>query len=130
MAALELCTTSSFQDADDEESAVCSYLLLLGMIVEREEDVHELRRRQLLQGGGGLTNGEALEFLASLQGLRLGSRYVRTMEEIESYKLGRRTRTKVHAFVYRNMKTMIVALSAIAAVVGIVGTLKSLKVVH
>ncbi|KAG2559305.1 uncharacterized protein LOC120685611 [Panicum virgatum] len=130
MAALELCSTSSFPDADDEESAVCSYLLLLGMIVDREEDVHELRRRRLLQGGGGLTNREALEFLARLQGLRLGSRYVRTMEEIESYKLEQRTRTKVHAFVYRNMKTMIVALSAIAAVVGIVGTLKSLKVVH
>ncbi|KAG2564134.1 UPF0481 protein At3g47200-like [Panicum virgatum] len=130
MAALELRTTPSFHDADDEDSAVCSYLLLLGMIVDREEDVHELRRRRILQGGGGLTNREALEFLASLQGLRLGSRYVRTMEEIESYKSERRTRTKVHAFVYRNLKTIVAAISAIAAVVGIAGTLKSLKVVH
>jgi hypothetical protein len=130
LAALELCTTSSFHDAEDEESAVCSYLHLLGMIVDREEDVHELRRRRLLQGGGGLTNREALEFLTSLQGLRLGSRYVRTMEEIENYKLKRRTRTKVHAFVYRNMKTIVAAMSAIGAVAGIVGTLKSLKVVH
>ena len=28
-------------------------------------------------------------------GMRLGSRYVRTMEEIENYKLERRVRTKV-----------------------------------
>ena len=62
--------------------------------------------------------------------MRLGSRYVRTMEEIESYKSERRTRTKVHAFVYRNLKTIVAAISAIAAVVGIAGTLKSLKVVH
>ncbi|TKW02525.1 hypothetical protein SEVIR_8G247500v4 [Setaria viridis] len=130
MAALELCTTSSFQDADDEESAVCSYLLLLGMIVEREEDVHELRRTRLLQGGGGLTNKEALDFLASLHGLRLGSRYVRTMEEIENYKVKRKTRTKAHSFVYRNRKTMLAVFSAVTAVVGIVGTLKSLKIVH
>ncbi|CAL5086441.1 unnamed protein product [Urochloa decumbens] len=130
MAALELCATPSFQDADDEDSAVCSYLLLLGMIVDREEDVHELRRRRILQGGGGLTNGEVLGFLTSLQGLRLGSRYVRTMEEIEDYKVNRKTRTILHAFLYRNIKTIVTVVSAVAAVVGIVGTLKSLKVVH
>ncbi|KAK1613681.1 hypothetical protein QYE76_019198 [Lolium multiflorum] len=39
MAALELCTTLNFQD---EDSAVCSYLLLFAMFVDREEDVHEL----------------------------------------------------------------------------------------
>ncbi|CAM0146933.1 unnamed protein product [Urochloa decumbens] len=117
-------------DADDEDSAVCSYLLLLGMIVDREEDVHELRRRRILQGGGGHHNKEALDFLTSLQGLRLGSRYVRTMEEIENYKVKRRTRTKVHAFVYRNMKTLVTVVSTVTAVVGIVGTLKSLKVIH
>ena len=83
------------------------------------------RRRAHQRGGAGVP-GE----VASLQGLRLGSRYVRTMEEIESYKLEQRTRTKVHAFVYRNMKTIVAAFSAIGAVAGIVGTLKSLKVVH
>ncbi|KAJ1255022.1 hypothetical protein BS78_K298100 [Paspalum vaginatum] len=129
MAALELCTTSSFQDAEDEASAVCSYLLLLAMLVAREEDVHELRKRRLLQGGGGLTNKEALEFLTSTsrQNLRLGSRYIRTMEEIEHYRVSRRTRTKVHAFVYRNFKAIIAVISATAALVGIIGTLKSLK---
>ncbi|KAF8645021.1 hypothetical protein HU200_066224 [Digitaria exilis] len=130
MAALELCMTPSFHDAEDEASAVCSYLLLLGMMVEREEDVHELRRRRLLQGGGGHTNKAALEFLTSLQGLRLGSRYVRTMEEIESYKVRRWMSTKVHAFVYKNMKTILTVVSSTAAVVGILGTLKSLKVIH
>ncbi|CAL4982643.1 unnamed protein product [Urochloa decumbens] len=119
----------NFRDADDEDSAVCSYLLLLGMIVDREEDVHELRRR-ILQGGGGHHNKEALDFLTSLQGLRLGSRYVRTMEEIENYKVKRRTRTKVHAFVYRNIKTIVTVVSTVTALVGIVGTLKSLKVIQ
>ncbi|CAO2142852.1 unnamed protein product [Urochloa humidicola] len=130
MAAFELCATPSFHDADDEDSAVCSYLLLLGMIIERDDDVHELRRRRILQGGGGLTNAEALRFLTSLQGLRLGSRYVRTMEEIENYKVKRRTRTKLHAFVYRNMKAIVTVVSGVTAVVGIFGTLKSLKIIH
>jgi hypothetical protein len=127
MAALELCVTSSFHDADDEASAVCSYLLLLGMLVDREEDVHELRARRVLQGGGGLSNTKALSFLTSVQGLRLGSRYVRIMEEIEDYKVNRRTRTKLHAFVYRNVKVIVAVISAIAALVSIIGTIRSLK---
>jgi hypothetical protein len=127
MAALELCVTSSFHEADDEASAVCSYLLLLGMLVDREEDVHELRAKRVLQGGGGLSNSKALGFLTSVQGLRLGSRYVRTMEEIEDYKVNRRTRTKLHAFVYRNVKVIVAVISAIAAFVSIVSTIRSLK---
>jgi hypothetical protein len=123
MAALELCTTPNFQDAEDEASAVCSYLLLFAMIVDRVEDVHELRRKHLLQGGGGLTNKEVLGFLTGLQGLRLGSRYVRTMEEIQNYRSKRRTRTKVHAFVYRYRRTIIVFFSAVGAIVSILGTL-------
>jgi len=127
MAALELCVTPSFHDAEDEASAVCSYLLLLGMLVDREEDVHELRARRVLQGGGGLTNREALRFLTSVQGLRLGSRYVRTMEEIEDYKVNRRTRTKLRAFVYRNVKVIVAVISVIAALASIIGTIRSLK---
>ncbi|CAN6363753.1 unnamed protein product [Urochloa humidicola] len=113
--------------AEDEDSAVCSYLLLLGMIVDREDVVHELRRRRILQGGGGLTNSEVLVFLTSL---RLGTRYVRTMKEIENYKVKRRTRTKLHAFVYMNRKAIVTVVSAVTAVLGIIGTLKSLKVLH
>ena len=118
--------TPSFHDAEDEASAVCSYLLLLGMLVDREEDVHELRARRVLQGRG-LTNREALRFLTSVQGLRLGSRYVRTMEEIEDYKVNRRTRTKLHAFVYRNVKVIVAVISVIAALASIIGTIRSLK---
>ncbi|XP_062182909.1 UPF0481 protein At3g47200-like [Phragmites australis] len=128
MAALELCTIPHFQDAEDEESAVCSYLLLLDMFVDRENDVHELRTKHLLQGGGGLTNKEALDFFASLPGLRLGSCYVRIMEEIEKYRVKRRMWITVHAFLYKNIRTIVMAISAIGALVAIFGTLRSLKV--
>lgn len=123
MAALELCTTPNFQAAEDEASAVCSYLLLFAMIVDRVEDVHELRRKHLLQGGGGLVNEEVLGFLTRLQGLRLGSRYVRTMEEIQNYKTDRKIRTKVHAFVYKYRRIIIVVFSTVGALVSILGTL-------
>jgi hypothetical protein len=129
MAALELCTTLSFPEAEDENSAVCSYLLLFAMFVDREEDVHELRTKHLLQGGGGgLTNSEALKFFTSLQGLRLGSCYVRIMREIEDYKAKRQVRIKVRAFVYKNMKTIVPVISAISALAGIIGSLVSLRV--
>jgi hypothetical protein len=120
-------TTLNFPSAEDEDSAVCSYLLF-AMFVDREEDVHELRTKHLLQGGGGLTNSEALSFFTSLQGLSLGSSYVRIMEEIEDYKAKRQVRIKVHAFVYKIMKTIVAVISAIGALVGIISTLASLKV--
>ncbi|KAJ1277058.1 hypothetical protein BS78_05G264800 [Paspalum vaginatum] len=127
MAALELCTTSDFYAAEDQESAVCSYLLLLAMLVDREEDVHELRIEHVLQGGVGLTNKEALDFFTSQQDLRVGSRYLRIMQEIENYRVTRRVQTRLHAFVYNNMKTLVAVFSAIGALVGIFGTLKGLK---
>ncbi|KAJ1277044.1 hypothetical protein BS78_05G263900 [Paspalum vaginatum] len=127
MAALELCTTADFYTAEDEDSAVCSYLLLLAMLVDREEDVHELRTKHVLQGGGGLTNKEALDFFTSLQDLRVGSRYLRSMQEIENYRVTRRVQTRLHAFVYKNMKTIVAVFSAVGALVGIFGTLKGLK---
>ncbi|RLM86447.1 hypothetical protein C2845_PM04G15450 [Panicum miliaceum] len=126
MAALELCTIESFSAAD-EDSAVCSYLLLLAMLAYREEDVHELRARGLLQGGGGLTNQEALAFFTSLLGLRLGSRYTGVMRQIESYKETRLTETRLHAFLYNHWKTIAAVGSAVAGVAGIIGTLASLK---
>jgi hypothetical protein len=105
MAAHELCTTPSFQDGEDEDSAVCSYILLLSMLVHREEDVQELRTRHLLHGGAGLINKDALDFLTRLQILPLrGLCYDRVMVEIEKYKVKRRIRTKVHAFLYKNKK--------------------------
>ncbi|KAJ1277016.1 hypothetical protein BS78_05G261800 [Paspalum vaginatum] len=127
MAALELCTTTDFYEAAEEESAVCSYLLLLAMLVDREEDVHELRTKRVLQGGGGLTNKEALDFFTGLQDLRVGSRYLRAMQEIENYMVTRRVQTRLHAFVYKNMRTIVAVFSTIGALVGIFGTLKGLK---
>jgi hypothetical protein len=104
-------TTLNFPSAEDEDSAVCSYLLF-AMFVDREEDVHELRTKHLLQGGGGLTNSEALSFFTSLQG----------------QEAKRQVRIKVHAFVYKNMKTIVAVISTIGALVGIISTLASLKV--
>ncbi|CAO2145771.1 unnamed protein product [Urochloa humidicola] len=128
MAALELCTTSSFRHARAEDSAVCSYLRLLSMLVNREDDVHELRTKGILQGGSGLTNKEALDFFTKLQSrLPHGPCYVRTMLQIENYRAKRRMRIKVYAFVYRNIKTIVTVITATAALFGIFGTLISLK---
>nr|BAJ93774.1 predicted protein [Hordeum vulgare subsp. vulgare] len=127
MAALEVCTTPNFQAVDDEESVVCSYLLLLAMMADQEEDVHELRRKRLLQGGGGLTNKEALDFFTRLQGLPLGSSYIRTMEEIENYRVKRRKRTKLHAFIYKNLRIIITVFSVLGVLAGIFGSLMSLR---
>jgi len=86
MAAFELCTIESFgaRSARDEDSAVCSYLQLLGLLVTRVEDVQELRARGLLKGR--LTNEEALHFFTSFQSLRFGPCYNRVMRGIEIYK--------------------------------------------
>ncbi|KAF6991776.1 hypothetical protein CFC21_008825 [Triticum aestivum] len=127
MAAFEVCTTPNFQAVDDKESVVCSYLLLLSMFVDREEDVQELRRKRLLLGGGGLANKDALDFLIGLHGLPAGSGYLLTMEEIHNYKAKRRTRTRLHAFVYKNLRIIIAFFSAIGVLVSIFGTLMSLK---
>ncbi|KAG2564137.1 UPF0481 protein At3g47200-like [Panicum virgatum] len=128
MAALELCMTPSFLDAKDEDSVVCSYLLLLSMLVHRVEDVHELRTKGILQGGTGLTDKEALEFFKSLHGLPLGSYYAFIMVEIESYRVSRRIRTKVHSFIHKKKNTIFRILSIIVAIVGIFGTLVGILV--
>ncbi|KQJ81819.2 uncharacterized protein LOC100833544 [Brachypodium distachyon] len=128
MAAFELCATPNFQaDLVDENSAVCSYLQHMAMIVDREEDVHELRSKRVLQGGGGLTNKDVLEFFTSLQDLRLGSCYVRTMEEIESYRKRRWIWIVILKFYNENKRTIATVFSAVAALAGILGTLMSLK---
>nr|CAB3492244.1 unnamed protein product [Digitaria exilis] len=128
MAAHELCTVESFSQAPGEQdSAVCSYLMLLAMLVYREEDVHELRDRGLLEGGGGLTNEEALRFFSNLQGLRLGKCYSRVMQEIESYKEIRRVKTRLHAFFYNYWKIILTFGTVIGSLVGIIVPLLSLK---
>ncbi|KAJ1274636.1 hypothetical protein BS78_05G076700 [Paspalum vaginatum] len=125
MAAFELCTIPSFKKARKaEDSAVCSYLLLLSMLVHREEDVHELRRQDVLQGGGGLTNKQALDFFSRFQSLPKGIGFIYTMMEIEGYKRDRKPQTKVRSFLYHGKhKTICMLISKIGAVVTVVGTL-------
>ncbi|OQU84018.1 hypothetical protein SORBI_3005G216700 [Sorghum bicolor] len=127
MAALELCTVESFSNAPVEDSAVCSYLLLLALLVSRVEDVKELRARGLLQGGGGLTDMEAFKFFTTFQGLRFGRCYNSVMQDFELYKESRQIPSKVYAFYYKHKKIIAAVLGAIIAVSGIIGTLLSIK---
>ncbi|TVU04156.1 hypothetical protein EJB05_50249, partial [Eragrostis curvula] len=128
MAALEICMSSDFLQEEGEDSAVCSYLNLLTMLVQREGDVQDLRKKHLLQGGGGFTDTDALKFFSCIRSLRRRSCYISTMIEIQDYMDKRGMRTKVHAFVYKNIKIITTFFSAIIALFGILGTLKSLKV--
>ncbi|KAJ1277020.1 hypothetical protein BS78_05G262100 [Paspalum vaginatum] len=127
MAALELCTVESFSDAPPQDTAVCSYLRLLAVMVSRVEDVHELRERGVLHGGGGLTNEDTLKFFTSLQSLRLGSRYTSIMEAIENYKLDKQGWTTLYKFVYKHKKAIAVIGSGVTTFATVVGTLASIK---
>ena len=131
MAALELCTTPDFFDdkAEFEDSAVCSYLLLLCMLMHREEDVHELRTKGILRGGAGLNNKKTLDFFTSLQSLRTGSCYALVMIEIENYR-NKRPWIKVYAFLYNNWKYIVSVVSAFGGFIGIITALMKLKGAH
>jgi hypothetical protein len=52
-----------------------------------------------------------------------GSYSANIMIEIESYRVNRRIRTKVHAFIHNKKKTILTVFSAVVAVVSIFGTL-------
>jgi len=127
MAALELCTTPDFLDdpgAKPEDSAVCSYLLLLRMLTHREEDVHELRAKGVLKGAG-LTNSKALEFFTGLEGLRKGRCYFDVMVEIERYRVTRWPGwLRLYAFVYNNWKYIVAVGSAVGGMISFVMTFK------
>jgi hypothetical protein len=127
MAALELCMVESFGAAEEEDSAVCSYVLLLANLVYREEEVQELRARGVMQRGGGLTNAEALCFFTSFQGMRMGLSYFRIMEQIAIYRENRPMKTKLHAFLYNHKTTIAAVVTGIGVVGGIIGTLLSIK---
>uniref|UniRef100_A0ACD5UVG7 Uncharacterized protein n=1 Tax=Avena sativa TaxID=4498 RepID=A0ACD5UVG7_AVESA len=129
MAALELCTTPDFLEAEDEKkSTVCLYLCLLGMVTDREQDVEMLRKKHILQGGAGLKNQDALDLFNRLEkDLRTGAHYLRTMLAIQNYRSNRPIRTMLYKFFYKNLKIIIAVLSAIAGLAGFLGTLRSLK---
>ncbi|KAI5011318.1 hypothetical protein ZWY2020_013455 [Hordeum vulgare] len=128
MAALEQCTTPDFFAEDEEKSAVCSYLCLLGMVTDREEDVQQLRKKHILQGGAGLSNKDALDLLNKLENrLRPGTHYLSTMILIENYKTDRWKRIEFHKFHYNYRKAILLTISGIAGLASFLGTLKSLK---
>ncbi|CAO2168338.1 unnamed protein product [Urochloa humidicola] len=131
MASHELCTTPDFFDkeAGHESSAVCSYLLLLCMLMHRE-DVHQLRTKGILQGGAGLSNKKTLDFFTSLQSLRQGRCYARVMVQIETYRIKKWIWIKVYAFLYNNIKTILTVLSLIGLFASIFGAIKTLKGAH
>ncbi|XP_066354820.1 uncharacterized protein [Miscanthus floridulus] len=126
MAALELCTTPNFLNAKAEDSAVCSYLLLLCMLMHREKDVHELRTKGILQGGAGLKNKTTLDFFTSLQSLRRGRCYANVMVKIQIYR-NKRPWIKVYAFLYNNWKYIVAVASAFGGFIGIITALMRLK---
>ncbi|KAJ1277048.1 hypothetical protein BS78_05G264200 [Paspalum vaginatum] len=106
MAALELCTVRSFKNDPVQDSAVCSYLQLLALLVHKEDDVHELRAKG---------------------GQRRGKLYRQIMRDIEAYKAGRWPWTMFYAFLYRNWAVIAGVVSAIGVVGGIIATLLSIR---
>jgi hypothetical protein len=128
MAALELCTTPDFIEGYEEQSTVCSYLCLLGMVTDNDNDVQELRKKHILQGGAGLNNSDALDLFTSLEKhLRNGKTYLRIMFDIENYRVDRSPWTKLYRFWHRNRRTIIAVVTAVSGFAGFLGTLKSLK---
>uniref|UniRef100_A0A452XKB9 Uncharacterized protein n=2 Tax=Aegilops tauschii TaxID=37682 RepID=A0A452XKB9_AEGTS len=86
MAAFELCKTPNFDDVNDEESAVCSYLHLFAMLLDQKEHVHDLRKSKVIEGGG-LTSQETLDLFTGIgKNMRLGKCYIDIMIDIENFK--------------------------------------------
>jgi hypothetical protein len=119
MAAFEI--TSKPRSNSGEDTAVCSYVQLLGMLMDRKEDVQELRSRRLLQGGGGLTDKETLEFFTSLQGVgvTMGLFYRRTIRDVQVYKQNSRMWVSGYSFWYKYKTTLLAGISGIATLSGI-----------
>jgi len=128
MAALEICCLTPTTLTDNiEESAVCSHLLLLSMLAQKEDDVHELRRHGVLEGGAGLTNKQVLDFFTCLQSLPDGLCSTLTLLQIEDYRLKRKKLAKGHAFWYKHKNTIYKILSAIAFLGTLIGLLQKFK---
>ncbi|KAF8666917.1 hypothetical protein HU200_053446 [Digitaria exilis] len=110
--------------------SVCSYLLLLSMLMHREADVHELRTKGILQGSG-LTDNQTLDLFTSLHSLRQGRCYANVMVRIAVYRATRPI--KVYKFIHKKKKTcsvfstIVTLITIFGTLVGILVKLKSLK---
>ncbi|KAJ1267738.1 hypothetical protein BS78_07G080800 [Paspalum vaginatum] len=130
MAALELCMMNSpFQEAvQEEDSIVCSYLLLLANLVHEVEDVRQLKAEYKIVQGAGVVYEDALEFFTSLRRclsmpLPRPSPYARIMEEIAEYRRKRELLFKAREYAKENKKKIVAVFSAITVILGIIGSL-------
>ncbi|KAF6987165.1 hypothetical protein CFC21_004831 [Triticum aestivum] len=132
MAAFELCKTPHFGEVNpdlvrDKDSAVCSYIHLFAMLLDREQHVHELQKKLVIDGGG-LTSTEALEYFTSIgKNMRLGTFYLDIITQIEIFKKMRSRRLRSYLFLKKYRTTIAAVFSIIVAVVGILSSLQALK---
>jgi hypothetical protein len=77
---------------------------------------------------GELTNKETLNLFKMIaKPISGGPLYVHIMAEVEAYKLNRWVWIKVHLFVYKNFRPIVMVFSVIGVLVGIFKTLLSLS---
>ncbi|KAF6981761.1 hypothetical protein CFC21_000218 [Triticum aestivum] len=129
MAAFESCKTPNFLHPSvlPSESAVCSYLHLFAMLLDRKEHVHNLQKKKVIEGGG-LTSKEALDFFTSIgKNMRIGSFYVDIIVDIHYYDLQKSDLARFIHYLGRNKTKLAGLLSIIAAVAGILSSLQALK---
>ncbi|XP_044953539.1 UPF0481 protein At3g47200-like [Hordeum vulgare subsp. vulgare] len=127
MAAFELCSTPDFENSYDENSDVCSYLQLFGMLLDQKKHVHDLREKDVIQGGG-LTSKDTLEFFTLIgKNMRIGRSYLRLIKEIERFKQKRRISIKMWLFGKKHGRTIAAVISAIGVIIGILSSLQALK---
>ncbi|KAF6992842.1 hypothetical protein CFC21_009798 [Triticum aestivum] len=127
MAAFELCRTSDFDEIDDGNSAVCSYLQLFVMLLDKKQHVHDLRERGVIQGGG-LTSSETLLFFICIgKNMRVGRNYLKIMVKVEDFKQKMTCCVKLWLSIKKNRTRIVTVISAIGVVIGILSSLPALK---
>ncbi|KQJ86353.1 hypothetical protein BRADI_4g04890v3 [Brachypodium distachyon] len=128
MAAFEVCTVSRFKE-DVQKTAVCSYIALLAMLMDRDEDVLRLRSKHLVHGNH--TNKEMLDFFKSLAKHLPDNGYkfsciMADIEVYKAYKLNRWIWIRVYKFWYKHGKTVAVVISILGAIAGILKVILSI----
>lgn len=125
MVAFEVCT-ASYSSQSTNDSAVCSYVAILAMLMHREEDVHKLRSEGFVHGE--LSDKQIIKFFNGLaQQISPGDRYFQILEDIQDCQRRRWLRIMVCKFVSDNAKAIAAVLSLIGVFVGIFKALFSIK---